>query len=112
MNVKPGRARNHLVPYKFATYPSEFRLAEAATKRETWTEATMATVGDDAAAKVSPDVDGCRKSSDPIPRLFRVPVSGTRPPDQIRRVDERLLLRTRVSEGINRCLQNGVPLAV
>ena len=50
MNVKPGRARNHLVPYKFATYPSEFRLAEAATKRETWTEATMATDGDDAVA--------------------------------------------------------------
>ena len=41
MNVKPGRARNHLVPHKMASYPNEHRLAEAAAKRETWDEAVV-----------------------------------------------------------------------
>ncbi|EEH57545.1 uncharacterized protein MICPUCDRAFT_56936 [Micromonas pusilla CCMP1545] len=36
VSVKPGRARNHLVPYKFAAYSSPERLAEAAKKRESW----------------------------------------------------------------------------
>ena len=36
VKVKPGRARNHLVPYKMAAYATEERLAEAALKRASW----------------------------------------------------------------------------
>ena len=52
VNVKPGRARNHLVPHKMASYPNEHRLAEAAAKRETWDEAVVKEASEDAAAKV------------------------------------------------------------
>mmetsp|Transcript_11169 Transcript_11169/g.44970 ORF Transcript_11169/g.44970 Transcript_11169/m.44970 type:complete len:231 (+) Transcript_11169:65-757(+) len=51
VNVKPGRARNHLVPHKMASYPNEHRLAEAAAKRETWDEAVVKEASEDAAAK-------------------------------------------------------------
>lgn len=56
VNVKPGRARNHLVPHKMASYPNEHRLAEAAAKRETWDEAVVKEASEDAAAKVRRDV--------------------------------------------------------
>ena len=49
MNVKPGRARNHLVPHKMVSYPNEHRLAEAAAKRETWDEAVVKEASEDAA---------------------------------------------------------------
>jgi len=38
--VKPGRARNHLVPLKMARYATADRLDEAAARRASWADQT------------------------------------------------------------------------
>ena len=53
VSVKPGRARNHLVPGKMAAYASPERLAEAEMKRASWEAEEAAETGDDVAIKVS-----------------------------------------------------------
>ena len=53
MTVKPGRARNHLVPFKMAAYASPERLAEAEQKRASWEVEEAAESGEDSVVKVS-----------------------------------------------------------
>eukprot|EP00982_Pelagococcus_subviridis_P013315 31239-Pelagococcus_subviridis.AAC.3 len=81
VSVKPGRARNHLVPYKFAAYSSPERLAEAAKKRESWDvrETVDDAAGVDPAVKVPPF------------RLFAIPPSRSRPARARERDDARLV---------------------
>lgn len=38
--MKPGRARNHLVPLKMARYATADRLDEAAARRASWADQT------------------------------------------------------------------------
>jgi ribosomal protein L9 len=53
--VKPGRARNFLVPEKFAAYASVERLAEAQHKQSFWVADSSAVVDvDELALKVRP----------------------------------------------------------
>lgn len=52
VSVKPGRARNHLVPGKMAAYASPERLAEAELKRASWAVEEVVDAGDEAAKKV------------------------------------------------------------
>eukprot|EP00230_Micromonas_polaris_P003381 CAMPEP_0119207920 /NCGR_PEP_ID=MMETSP1327-20130426/267_1 /TAXON_ID=38833 /ORGANISM="Micromonas pusilla, Strain RCC2306" /LENGTH=193 /DNA_ID=CAMNT_0007204339 /DNA_START=33 /DNA_END=611 /DNA_ORIENTATION=+ len=40
LEVKPGRARNHLVPLKMARYATADRLDEAAARRASWADQT------------------------------------------------------------------------
>ena len=79
VNVKPGRARNHLVPHKMASYPNEHRLAEAAAKRETWDEAVVKEASEDAAAKVRHVGRRSRLGVNPEP--YPRPKPRTRAPD-------------------------------
>jgi large subunit ribosomal protein L9 len=54
VSVKPGRARNHLVPGKYAAYATPERLLEAEIKRESWAVEESLDTGDTAAVTVSP----------------------------------------------------------
>ena len=50
--MKPGHARNHLVPAKLAAYATPERLAEAEAKRAEWVEDADAAGADDAVDRV------------------------------------------------------------
>lgn len=52
VTVKPGRARNHLVPGKMAAYASPERLAQAEKKRAKWEVVEVVDSGLDTAIKV------------------------------------------------------------
>jgi ribosomal protein L9 len=52
LSVKPGHARNHLVPAKLAAYATPERLAEAEAKRAEWVEDADAAGADDAVDRV------------------------------------------------------------
>lgn len=52
VTVKPGRARNHLVPGKMAAYASPQRLAEAKKKRASWKVEEAVDSGVETAIKV------------------------------------------------------------
>lgn len=52
VSVKPGRARNHLVPGKIAAYASPGRIAEAEMKRASWEVEEAVDSGNETAIKV------------------------------------------------------------
>ena len=74
LSVKPGHARNHLVPAKLAAYATPERLAEAEAKRAEWVEDADAAGADDAVDRVRREKTSIRR-----PRT-RAPQIGTLPP--------------------------------
>jgi ribosomal protein L9 len=73
LSVKPGHARNHLVPAKLAAYATPERLAEAEAKRAEWVEDADAAGADDAVDRVR------REKTSDVSRT-RAPQIGTLPP--------------------------------
>ena len=47
LEVKPGRARNHLVPGRLAVYATPARAAEGAERRAAWTDENETSATDD-----------------------------------------------------------------
>lgn len=122
VTVKPGRARNHLVPGKMAAYASPERLAQAEKKRAKWEVVEVVDSGLETAIKVRRwffslfHARFCKNIFTNHfayfiafpPPLFSSIIDRFSRMATRQRGDELLLFRTRVSEGITQCLRHGI----